>query len=44
MLLFGTIKTDPVRELFDYIIKEGKANEFGDYSNNFNDQVSIIID
>jgi hypothetical protein len=38
MLLFGTIKVDPVKELIDYVIKEGTVNDFSDCSNILNDQ------
>ena len=41
MLLFGVSKPNPVKDLFDHVIKEGRVNDFSDCSNNLNDFVSI---
>ena len=40
MLLFGVSKPNPVRDLFEYVIKEGRVNDFSDCSNKLNEFVS----
>ena len=46
MLLFGVIKADPIRELLEYVIKEGRVNDFSDCSklNDFEkDALNILL-
>ena len=38
MLLFGNLNKDPIKELLDYVIKEGIANDFGDHNKAINEQ------
>jgi hypothetical protein len=39
MLLFGTLNADPIRELVDFIVKEGRINDFNDSSSTITEQV-----
>ena len=38
MLLFGNLNKDPIKELLDYVIKEGIANDFSDHNKAINEQ------
>jgi hypothetical protein len=38
MLLFGRLKEDPVKELIDYVVKEGRVNDFSESNNALSDQ------
>ena len=40
MLLFGNKNEDPIKELIEYVIKEGRPNVFTDSVNNLSDQVN----
>ncbi len=41
MLLFGRLKYDPVKELIDYVMKEGRVNDFSESSSSISDSVII---
>lgn len=43
MLLFGKHNQDPIKELVDYVIKEGKVNDFSDTNSALNEQVYFKI-
>ena len=39
MLLFGNLNQDPIKELLDFVIKEGRANDFAASNSSINEQV-----
>ena len=43
MLLFGRLKECPVKELIDYVVKEGRVNDFSESTNTLNEQVMHLI-
>lgn len=38
MLSFDNLKKNPIKELLDYIVKEGVANDFSDHNKTINEQ------
>jgi hypothetical protein len=38
MLLFGRLKDDPVKELLDYVVKEGRVNDFSESNSALTEQ------
>lgn len=40
MLLFGKHNKDPIKELVDYVIKEGKVKNFSDSNQALNEHVN----
>ena len=38
MLMFESVKKNPIKELLDYVVEEGVANDFSDHNKNINEQ------
>lgn len=38
MLVFESVKKNPIKELLEYVIEEGVANDFSDHNKNINEQ------
>lgn len=45
MLLFNNLnKKNAIKELLDYVIEEGVANDFSDHNKNINEQDKVALD
>lgn len=42
MLLFGKHNKEPIKELVEHVIKEGKVNDFSDSNKALNEEVNYL--